>query len=114
MQYQVGTICYNNIDSAYYAMTAQLKGGIVEHLGSAYVVDAVPFPGGINLSFSEVGGQAVSFTQQVALDPVECQLRTHEDAYFYGGLVIALFAAAFCIRAIVRLLWQSVGGNDDA
>ena len=114
MQYQVGGVCYGNYDSALYAMTAQLKGGIVEHLGSSYVVDAEPVPGGLSLTYTEVGGSAVSFSQQMALDPVECQLLTAEDGALYGGLVILALAVAFGFRAIARLLWQSVGGGYDA
>lgn len=113
MSYQVDSICYGSQESALSALAAKSTGAVVEHGGNAFVLNVQPTAGGLIYHGYPVDGVGQSFQTSVAVFPQECQLLDGADGAFYGSLVMGVFAVAFGVQALARMLWQTTRGGYD-
>lgn len=114
MSYQVGSVCVGSPESAWSLIAARESGTVVQHGGDAYVVSADVVEGGVSYTLARVDGQGSPLVLQPALTLQECQLPDAEYGAWLAGLVVLVWAVAYGFRVVARLLWSSIGGNDDS
>lgn len=110
MSYQVGSACFATQEAALSALAARETGHVVGSGDGAAVVTVTPSGGGLQYTASPVGGGAATILQvDPGLQP--CGLLELGDVGGVSAAIAGVWAAAWCIRALVRLIYSSGEGT---
>jgi len=100
MAYQVGPTCYGDAVAAVSAIASAQVGSIVQHGGSAMVVDvSAVSETSITYQFRPIaGGEAVTLVQAVSLQP--CGLLDWQDGLALGWGIALVWLAGAAVMAL--------------
>lgn len=112
MAFQVGTACYGTATQAAQASASSQLGAVVQHGGSAHVVElAALSDSGISYALRPVGGGA-PITVTAAYQAQPCNLLGVDDGLALGWSVAGVWLAVYAVVFIARTVWH-VGDKDD-
>lgn len=112
MAYQVGSACYSTPTQAAQAVASAQLGAVVQHGGSAHVVELAALSDtGISYALRPVGGGA-PITVTAAYQAQPCNLLTVEDGLQLGWAVAGVWIIVYAVLFIARTVWH-VGEKDD-
>lgn len=110
--FQVGEACYGTALQAAQAVASAQLGAVVNHGGSAYVVDLLSVTeASITYGLRPVGGGApLQLVSDFVAQP--CNLLGVEDGLSMGWMVAGVWVAVYAIVFIARTVFH-VGGDND-
>lgn len=113
MAFQVGSACYGAANEAAQASASAQVGAIVQHGGTAYVIDATAVAAeSITYALYPVGGgTAISVTSAYTAQP--CNLLEFSDGLQLGWLVGGVWLGVFCVLMLRKAIegWGNQDGN---
>ncbi len=116
MNYQVGQTCYPTPEAAAAASASSMVGSIVNHGGSAYVVNVDSVTGEfVYYSFTPVIGGVTTY-MEFAYTPQPCGLLGASDAIEMGWGIAAIWLGVYGVMFLgrsIRLMMQREGSTDD-
>lgn len=112
MAYQVGMACYSTSEKAAQAVASDNLGAVIQHAGSAHVVELVTLSGeAITYGLRPVGGgPALQITGSYTAQP--CNLLQVDDGLAIGWMVAAVWLAVYGVTFIARTVFH-VGEKSD-
>lgn len=115
MNYQVGSVCYPTAEAAAAASASSVVGSIVNHGGSAYVVNVDGVTSEfVYYSFTPVIGGVTTY-MEFAYTPQPCGMLGADDAITMGWMVGAAWLGAYALMFLGRVVRDMVNerGSQD-